>query len=394
MVAIIEKRNWKRTVAKLCTLCVLFLAVHGCNKQEEPVIVHDDWDGIRVNILSAEELPKWLQTKIEKAWGDYVERGVDLPFYKTRYEIYRCVRNNSVNYLIFGNWSGYLIFSENGDGDNIPLSTKERSALIEESKNWELLFQISGGVVMQSSNEVKEHEFQLIKNTVTYPVNEDDEYEYPITPGTDEWYALDIPERVQVSQLPDDVLAKISTAGLLETYLKYPFLIELRFGNGHQQSFKNMSVSFNGLGELLKRPDLPDVLINKFLRNNDYLKDLPSMSQVEGDLVVGDFHYKSFVLGLIAAQDVVFLNLSREQEETLFWLTEEKHDIMINNPDLFGNLHTTTTGLLGARLIMRHNLLTSGYTREDLVQFILKPGPSTQNVINYHIEIIKRHYNK
>ena len=66
-----------------------------------------------------------------------------------------------------------------------------------------------------------------------------------------------IQDSINALQIPDAVLESISTAGLLETCLEYPYLIEIFFSNDYKYGFETGLVAgFNGYRELLKRHDL------------------------------------------------------------------------------------------------------------------------------------------
>ncbi len=217
-----------------------------------------------------------------------------------------------------------------------------------------------------------EHSFTSVGETEVV-----DQYVFPIQPGTDEWYALEMKERVDASQVPEEVLAKISTAGLLETCLDMPFLIEITFGG-----VERMASSYNGIRELLNRPDLPGILIEKYLRFSVDVKNVYSLSLLDQ----GRLSFKTFVLEIIAAQDAVLDNLSSvEQEGTLFLLALEQNQILKNYSDIFGNQHSTTTALLVAKTIIRNNLADAKET-EKLITFIQNPSAVEQNVIEEYLE--------
>ena len=49
-----------------------------------------------------------------------------------------------------------------------------------------------------------------------------DEYDFPVKPESKEWTQFEsIQKRIDALQMPDEMLTKISTAGLLETCLKF-----------------------------------------------------------------------------------------------------------------------------------------------------------------------------
>ena len=57
----------------------------------------------------------------------------------------------------------------------------------------------------------------------------DSKYEYRISPGTEEWAKYNHSERVDLSQIPDDVIANMSTEELLDAVLEYPCFLDMMF---------------------------------------------------------------------------------------------------------------------------------------------------------------------
>ena len=85
--------------------------------------------------------------------------------------------------------------------------------------------------------------FVCIGSQVTYS-QKNDAYVFLIKPKSDEWKQLTIFERKASLQIPDDVLANISTEGLLETCLDFPYLFEIWFhGSNYQNGFEEELLS-------------------------------------------------------------------------------------------------------------------------------------------------------
>lgn len=63
--------------------------------------------------------------------------------------------------------------------------------------------------------------FVLLLFCVCPFLNAQTTWDYPIKPGTDEWAKLDThEEKVEVSQIPDDVLTSLSTVDLYKLVIK------------------------------------------------------------------------------------------------------------------------------------------------------------------------------
>ena len=68
----------------------------------------------------------------------------------------------------------------------------------------------------------------------------------------------------EICVVPEEVLNTISTKALLITCLNYPRLIDLFLASDLQTGFNFYSSHFNGLANLLKRPDLSKVLLTTY----------------------------------------------------------------------------------------------------------------------------------
>ncbi|CAM3920925.1 MULTISPECIES: hypothetical protein [Paenibacillus] len=134
----------------------------------------------------------------------------------------------------------------------------------------------------------------------------DKPYEYPIKPGTDEWKDLaDKEEKLKVSQIPEDVLTKLSTEALIESVLNYPLLVDMLAFNSYEQGFNAVASNFNGLQELLKRDDAGIKLFEKYNKKNSSLN-------------VEQTNYRdSMYLKVMLSQNVLSSKLSAEQLKEL-----------------------------------------------------------------------------
>lgn len=91
-------------------------------------------------------------------------------------------------------------------------------------------------------------------------------YEFPVRPGTEQWAKLNSSEQMdEVCIIPDQMLRKLSTKALLITCLNYPRIIDFFLVDDMQSGFNFYAKHFNGLAELVKRPDLNKVLFQSYL---------------------------------------------------------------------------------------------------------------------------------
>ena len=100
-----------------------------------------------------------------------------------------------------------------------------------------------------------------IPSDAASPTQIDTPYVYPLQPGTPEWKAtISRMERAAACQIPEDILPAMTTRALAETVLNYPFMVDLYVWNTTSIGFQALLEDFNGLRELVSRPDGLEVL--------------------------------------------------------------------------------------------------------------------------------------
>ena len=77
---------------------------------------------------------------------------------------------------------------------------------------------------------------------------------YPIIPGMEEWQQLKTNEEyLNASQIPEEVLASLSTEDLIDLCLRYPGIVNVFIPSNISFGFENMLREFNGIRELYSR---------------------------------------------------------------------------------------------------------------------------------------------
>ncbi len=91
----------------------------------------------------------------------------------------------------------------------------------------------------------------------------DEPYVYPVIPGSDEWASLENHlEKIDVCQIPEEIVKHLTTEALLASVLDYPLLGDMFAWGTIQDGYDMMLSSCNGLQELVNREDLKDALEN------------------------------------------------------------------------------------------------------------------------------------
>ena len=202
----------------LCIVSVLFFAAvsFGCkeNKNEQKM----DEETLLINLESApdviiprEDLPGWLQERI-----DFFETGggTGIP---QQLKVLRGLWNGRVVYFLqfLSNCFSCDVFFESGERIVWTDYGGNSDRFFSESKDWTLVYQVVPDyeVIGKSLSEITR-------------LSVDDKYEFPDISHLNDWISEDImPRRFQALQIPDNVLSNISTAGLLETCLEFPYLL-------------------------------------------------------------------------------------------------------------------------------------------------------------------------
>lgn len=98
-------------------------------------------------------------------------------------------------------------------------------------------------------------------------------YTYPITTSSPEWLKLEShAERVNVCQIPENILSNMSTPALLETIYNYPLLVDLLLFDRAEDAYQIISTGFNGIEELNNRPNALESIM-AYVEQNQAIRD-------------------------------------------------------------------------------------------------------------------------
>lgn len=124
-----------------------------------------------------------------------------------------------------------------------------------------------------------------------------DKYLYPIRPGMEEWTKLKShQEMVDVCQIPCDILNKMCTIGLVDSYLDYPILFTIFAYNNINEGLDQISVEFNGFTELQARTDGATKLFQRYKALNPSSLD-SSWTSLERGKFKQTFQFYELTLG-------------------------------------------------------------------------------------------------
>jgi len=147
----------------------------------------------------------------------------------------------------------------------------------------------------------------------------DEPYDFPIKPGTPEWFELTWPERFEALQVPDDILKRLSTRALMETCLNYPRFIEFNSNSINPLVSINWIMNeFNGFGELFLRQDAFTCLFEKYV-------------PFDLNLIIteGELGSKFIYLEILLFQDEIINSMNYEEKILLLQDSYSKYKKML-----------------------------------------------------------------
>jgi len=179
----------------------------------------------------------------------------------------------------------------------------------------------------------------------TFVAQDSDQYNFPIRPGMPEWAEFTAGQaQVDVLQVPEDVLLKMSTYGLVETSLDYPLLPSMLAFNNIQKATEDQIENFNGLTELTKRSDGALLMLRRFQQMD------PSCAPAGQNM--GDYSLFFVYMGMLQAQNVFIEQLTSDERRELLEEALKKYGEFGKPGDTYSISNLETLGFIMARVLI------------------------------------------
>lgn len=138
-------------------------------------------------------------------------------------------------------------------------------------------------------------------------IDEHGAYAFPIVPNSEEWDALGTADEMrEATQIPEELLKGMSTEELIVMIENYPLLCDLYAYASLQEGYEIVKEQFNGIPELLSRPDAYSELIAAY---RDFT--IPKVQKLDYN-------------GILAADDYVNeINMLIQDEKSSEWILED-----------------------------------------------------------------------
>lgn len=185
---------------------------------------------------------------------------------------------------------------------------------------------------------------------ITIPIfsfaqNEKAKWDYPVKPGSKEWLEVsDFSKRLELLNIPEALLKRISTEELVKSCLNYPEFQLVFTRNDLQLGYNFIRSSFNGFVELESRSDGGKELMKVYAEYKPDGFDLNST-----DLEVGKFMSKFAYIEILMAQPKILNKLNPGDSNELMSLCSQKYKVKKDRQKYYGGIGLQTTALIIAR---------------------------------------------
>lgn len=150
-------------------------------------------------------------------------------------------------------------------------------------------------------------------------------------------------EKLKNCQIPEKILKEMTTKGLVETCLNFPFLLDVYVFDNFQEGFDRITSHFNGVTELYKREDAATILLEYYSKIRKEYLNKPDLLDAKYKNKRGMFVIFLDNIELFLAQNEILSKLTNYEKIELAKECIAKHDEKCKNNDLFGidNIHST-----------------------------------------------------
>jgi hypothetical protein len=164
--------------------------------------------------------------------------------------------------------------------------------------------------------------------------------------------------------IPKDIAECISTEGLIESILNYPFVSLISAGSTSQSGYVLLKSKYSGLSELEKRGDRGKCLLQKYLS-----RDPLNFDKSWVDVKIGGYIITETYLEVILGQYINLRDLGTADFKNMFLRSLEVYDLEKTEPDYYGyfGLSFSTVNVARMMLIANYKPFVSLYNIDDIV---------------------------
>jgi hypothetical protein len=216
-------------------------------------------------------------------------------------------------------------------------------------------------------------------------------YKYPVRPGMPEWKELRGPtERVEATQVPEHILAGMSTLALAATCWDYPMTLHVIVHNTYQEGLENIIKFSNAHQELLRREDAGVSLLRIYENLEPKNPDWSAARK-------GEYQFQFMTIELLLGQEEVLAGMSDAEKNRLLAAALAKYDYKQSNFGDFGPMGLETAAFLMGRILV--NTGAASFSRQlggdEKVQSLIQTGKSMDfETVSRVVDFARRHQAK
>jgi hypothetical protein len=172
-------------------------------------------------------------------------------------------------------------------------------------------------------------------------------WDYPVLADNAEWQNLaTFHKRLNALNIPDNLLARMTTEDLFKTCLMYPFKMLFFFQDNSQKGYDFLYSVFNGFRELEKRKDTPKELIKYYLTMNP-----EEIASIPTSLNKGKFAFQFSFIEILLSQRHILENLTQNDLKPLLKKSIAVYEGKKTSIEVFSIYGLSTTCMLLSRIL-------------------------------------------
>jgi hypothetical protein len=172
-------------------------------------------------------------------------------------------------------------------------------------------------------------------------------YLYPTLPKNN---TMTSEERDKFMDLPNEVAKCMSTEGLIESILTYPYVGLMFAGSTSQSGYVLLKSKFRGPGELESRPDRGKSLLKKYQEWNPI-----GFDKSWENIKIGQYMARGVYLEIIQSQYINLENLDSTDLQNMFLRSLEVYDLEKTELEYFGYFALTFSTTTISRIMYKSN---------------------------------------
>lgn len=175
---------------------------------------------------------------------------------------------------------------------------------------------------------------------------------------------------LEVLQIPDETIQKITTKDLAQTCLNYPLFPDIWAFNSLQEGMERVISGFNGLQDFLQRDDAADELFTIYKN-----MDPNNFDESWSDLQKGQYTAEFAKIDILLAQEAILSSLKQDERFLLLQETVNKQKAM-QQFSMYDKKNQEPNAYLMGKIMQKDNsVLINNIIQQDInVQVFLQRG--------------------